>query len=287
MIEIGKVRRLTVRHIRPGNPEWVNAALRARVEEEISPASQQTSFGRHWQVMQAVREKCLPQLAAARVPVRALVIGVGGEPYPEVFEVKDMLMKAGVPHQLSVMDIRRETLLGDREIEGMDHVFLGIQDIARIRLNPDELKRNNVPPEYYHTFLGKETTKTDDAAQIIEVSEEVRKGIELFQGDIITSQLPPQRFDLVFCFFVLEHYSGLLRQLGVLNIASGLRSGGSLIMEGVTDYGLNGIFKNIDLEDWFSRERLAELGFKKEEPPFAGSYYRGQIAFGHFALQKI
>lgn len=280
MVEIGKITRLTARRIRSGNPEWVNDALSIRILAERSPANQQTSFGRHWEVMEAARGKCLPYLAAARVPVRALVIGAGGQPYPEVFEVKDMLMKAGVEHQLSVMDIRRETLLGEREFPGFHNVLFGIQDVTRILLSPDQLLLNKVPPKYYSTFLGNKTVMTGHPVHI-DVPEEAKRNIQLFEGDIVTSKLPPQRFDLVFCFNVLEHYCGLLRQLGVLNIANGLRSGGLLVMEGATDVGLKEFYKDIPLMDWFNPSRLAELGFQKGDSPLVWDRL-----YGPFALRK-
>jgi len=272
----GKIRELPVRRVGQWNPEWVNGALRSSVVAKTQGNCGQTAFGRNWSLMGEIRDKCLAQLASAHRPVRVLDVGIGDEPYPEAYELRHLFTKASVDHHISVMDIRREALLG-------------LMRQRRLKISPAKLSHYEVPPTYYETFLGR-TFVREGSRLGMNIPKSAWKGIRFYHGDIATGQLPGRQFDLIVCLNVFMYLNNKLSELAMFNLAQSLRRGGILITEGLTEKGVKSYESlGANFMPWFSSSRLAELGFKVLHGPLSNNFIdMTPIQYYHvFALQRI
>lgn len=276
MIATVPIIHLPVRKIGPQNPGWVNNALRSYHAKRAGDFNDTTSFGRHWRVMGEIRDKCLPQLPSDARPVHVLDVGIGGSPYPEVFEIKDMLIKAGIKHRVSVMDINRQALSGLMRIKGLS-------------IPPVELSENEVQSAYYDPFLGG-TFNREGERLVLSLPNNLLRGTKYYSGDIATSVLPRGHFDLIISMNVFQYLSDKLGQLALFNMANGLKSGGFVIMEGLTELAQQrNRALNVDTMYWFNPARLASLGFRIAYGPLKHNTFGFSVMNygGIYALQKF
>ena len=270
MSDIGSIRKLVSRRIRPGNPQWVNEALKLQ-REHVGLRQDGTYFGKNYSAIDGIMRRYLPRLVAASPFVRVLDIGIGAAPHPEVFEVKNMLMRSGAAHHVSVMDVHRETLA----------------DLSRMkRLDIEPRYLDKTPDTYREHFLGRSFVKEPSATPLtifhregyvycLDIPDDVLREMTLIEGDVVTAKLPPGGYDLIFCLRILPNYNGQLKQLALFNLARGLRAGGILVTE---------IGSDPERWSWCTRERLAELGLKRDDTPLKFDATYGE---GDYALERI
>lgn len=268
MVGTAQIQKLPKRIFRPKDPKWTREAIKEHRRKGIYCENPKyfylTEFGRSWEVMKLLRERCLPRLKNRSKPLKVLEVGIGARPHWELFELYDHLMKSGVRFELTALDVQPAVLENVRRVE-----------YAITALYP----QFPVQSSYYRTFLG----GPGDSGKYywgLSFPLEVRERIKLLQGDIAACRLPRAAYDIIICMNVLKYLSVPADALAVQNMAEGLKSGGFLFTDRVTGGGL------IECE-WLNRRALKNMGFKRvlRVPP-GPKWGKAAKLYEQFALQK-
>lgn len=283
MAEAVQIRSLPKRAFKAGDPKWTRRAIATHEKAGIDSSRpyylNMSEFGRSWEAMRVLRERCLPQLLG-RKPLKVLEVGIGDEPHCELFELFDHLMKSGVKFHLAALDANAGFL---------DNVK-AIKEGYAERYDEFPLPRN-----YYRTFLGRPWASEYVWSFHMNIPTQVRKRIELIHGDIAADRLTASTYDVIVCMNVLKYLkSGLAQALAVHNMAEGLKKGGFLLTDRIIcDDNWWSEFIGGKLNGrwgWFNERSLARLGFGDiHQIPPPSPLQGKEIAdiYKQYALQRV